>query len=131
MLRLIQGFFFQNYQSLELGFGLEGSEMMIREGLCRFMFYGVIIPSSPQTPNILKGEMNDRFGESLLTDIVILPDKVSFTKQYHQDKRTLSYNFTLQEGNDRIWVGRFSSSFANGDAKCIITEVPISFFEPT
>lgn len=127
MLRLIQGFFFQNRSWL--GTGMQDGDVVgvIKSGLCRFMFSGIIFPD-PDTPSALAGVMVDDFGDSVLTQVVILPDSFSFTKKYERRPDLIHYAFR-KEGS--LWVGGYTgSATGRGGAKCIITEVPKDLFTP-
>lgn len=127
MVHLIQGFFFQNFQSLGIAFGPDGSMTVVRGGLYRFMFAGAIFSETIHS-TILVGEMNDCFGESHLFNVVITKDELTFEKKYEHRRDYINYKFQ-REGN--IWVGGYEGlAVGIGGAKCITTEVPAIFFQP-
>jgi len=130
MAYLIQGFFFQNRSWLSF---VHRSEVngrvgfIINEGLCRYMYSGVIFPD-PHNKQELIGEMFDHFGESKLFDVKITPEEVHFTKKYNTCSDIICYKFRREE---KLWVGEYSGSkIGKGDAKCTITEAPDALFLP-
>lgn len=125
---LIQGFFFQNYQWLSLGMGVEGTTVFVKEGLCHFMFAGIIYSDKTEVLGALAGQMNDQFGHSVLSQVMILPHKVTFVKKYVDRNYEIKYTFRQQ---DSLWVGSYSGERAGeGGAKCVITEVTENLFKP-
>jgi len=93
------------------------------------MFSGVIYPDQNNVLGGLAGEMNDQFGQSQLSHVILFPDeRVKFVKKYnHRDDR-IEYEF-IKEGS--IWVGKYSGPVVKeGNAKCIITQVPEELFLP-
>lgn len=128
MVYLIQGLFFQNYQSLGIAFGPDGSRTVLRTGLHRFGFRGVIYFESINNPTRLVGEMNDYFGHSRLYEVVLTDKELSFDKWYEDDSSVIRYNFHRECS---IWVGSYQGGSVDpGGAKCITTEVPENFFQP-
>lgn len=81
----------------------------------------------------LQGNMRDHFGLSVLSEITIERDRVSFLKTYGagNNHQAFEYEFKKQ-GN--FWIGTFRStregSNFSGSANCILTEVDEAFFEP-
>lgn len=129
MASLIQGFFFQFKMGLGTGFDESGEERaIVHGGLCRFMFAGIIFPDRESSLGGMVGEMNDDWGYSLLSDVRISADEVSFVKRYEDRDDVIRYKFR-REGS--LWTGEFEGSFVGrGGAKCMITEAPEGLFVP-
>lgn len=127
---LIQGFFFQIQHWLGIAHRSEaegGVGVVINEGLCRYMYSGVIFPN-PHNEHELIGEMFDHFGESKLFDVKITEEEVSFAKKYDNRSDIIYYKF-WREGE--LWIGEYSgSATGKGGAKCTIVEAPDSLFLP-
>jgi len=121
MVYLIQGFFFQNRQWLGLDMSTEGEGVIavVRQGLCRNLFSGVMFPD---TLGGLIGEMNDRCGESELSKVVISSNSFQFEKNYKERvNRPISYSFRRK---GLLWIGEYSGeTVGRGGATCITTEV--------
>ncbi len=130
MVHLIQGFFFQNQNWLSIAHRSEvegGVGVVINEGLCRFMYSGVIFPD-PCNEQELIGEMFDHFGESKLFDVKITQVEVEFAKKYDNRKDIIYYKFRRE---DELWVGEYYGlTTGKGGAKCTIVEAPDSLFFP-
>ncbi|MDD2785603.1 MAG: hypothetical protein PHS79_01765 [Patescibacteria group bacterium] len=130
MARLIHGFFFQNREWLSVAHRSEvegGVGVVIHEGLCRYMYSGVIYPN-PHSEQELIGEMFDHFGESELFDVKITQEDAEFAKKYDNRNDIIRYKFR-RVGD--LWVGEYSSpATGRGGAKCTITEAPDSLFLP-
>lgn len=128
MAYLIQGFFYQKHSWLDIAHRSEtegGAGVVIRGGLCRFMYSGVIFPNFEE-PDQLIGEMLDHFGESELLGVKITQEDVSFTKKYLQRSDYINYVFR-KEGE--LWVGEyFGSAVGRGDSKCIVNVAPDDLF---
>jgi hypothetical protein len=128
--RLIQGFFWQHWEWIETGMDKMGDvAAMIASGRCRFMFAGTIFPASGNALDTLAGDMTDHFGHSILSEVVLLPREVTFVKKYDARPAVINYRF-VRDGE--IWIGEFAGEKVRlGKARCIITEVPDSFFHPS
>ncbi|HOX60458.1 MAG TPA: hypothetical protein PLV72_00435 [Candidatus Magasanikbacteria bacterium] len=126
---LIQGFFFQFRMGLDAELDEHGEAVaVVHSGLCRFMFAGIIFPDEEGSLGGMVGEMNDDWGYSLLSDVRISSDVVSFTKRYEDRDDVIHYKFR-REGS--LWTGEFEGSFVGrGGAKCMITEAPEGLFVP-
>ena len=125
---LIQGFFFQHQEWLGLGMSSEGEGVItvIKSGLCRFMYSGVIYPDERNALGGFAGQMSDHFGDSQLSNVAVLPEEVRFVKKYDHRDDLIDYKFTKQNG---LWVGGYSrSAVGQGGAKCVITEVSEDLF---
>ena len=78
----------------------------------------------------LKGLMYDYYGASVLTDIVMREDYLSFTKTYRQPPlASVTYIFK-REGD--AWTGQYvvTNTGHIGPAKCLVTKVPFQLFIP-
>lgn len=128
--RLIQGFFWQQWALPEVGTDRMGDvAVVVKSGMCRFMFAGIIFPDPTNVLDDLTGEMHDDFGYSRLSEVIILPREVSFIKLYDGRPDGVNYKF-LWDGS--IWVGEFSGAKVSpGKARCIITKVPDGLFGPS
>lgn len=127
---LIQGFFFQHQEWLGLGMSSEGEDVVVvvNSGLCRFMYSGVIYPDEHNVLGEFAGQMSDHFGDSLLSQVVVLSEEVRFVKKYNSRDDLIDYNFTKQNG---LWVGGYSGPVVGqGGAKCVITEISEDLFRP-
>ena len=128
---IITGFFFQNQRGLGLGVGNngEGVVAVVRSGLVRTIFSGVLYEDPEHVLHALAGVMTDKYGDSTLSDGRFLSeDTLEFTKRYDQRDSEIRYSFK-REGT--FWVGEFSGEKAgSGKANCTIIEVPEEFFLP-
>ena len=123
---LIQGFFFQNQHRFDIGVRSNDEQpaVIIRSGLCRFIYPGIIFLERDN----LAGRMTDQFGESTPFKMHISPNEVGFAKKYEQRQDIINYKFVLQNG---LWVGGYSGPMVREVcAKCIISEVPDHLFTP-
>jgi hypothetical protein len=131
MALLIQGFFFQNQHWLSIVHRSEvegGVGVAINEGLCKYMYSGVIFPN-PHNKHELIGEMSDYFGESKLFDVKITQEKAQFAKKYDDYNEVIYYKFKREI---ELWVGEYyGSATGGGGAKCIIIEAPDNLFFPS
>lgn len=74
------------------------------------------------------GYLKDTFGESDVSDVKLSRTNLSFTKQYIHREDTISYSFT--RGSDDVWVGTWEGdAVGKGEAKCILTKIPQTFFQ--
>lgn len=127
---LIQGFFFQDRQWLELGMGRhgEGVVALIKGALCRSLFSGVIYADNNRFCSLV-GVMYDQYGESALSEVQLGETKFTFVKKYLNRQSTINYQF---EREGAIWVGCYSGETVGvGGAKCLLTEAPLDLFEPS
>ncbi|HBD05729.1 TPA: hypothetical protein DCZ32_04705 [Candidatus Uhrbacteria bacterium] len=128
MWHLIQGYFFQPTLTLSTAHCSEtkgGVRAVVDRKLVHAMFAGVIFPDPDGSG--LVGQMSDSFGISILSNIVIGPDILSFTKQY-DNRPSIHYKFRK---DGLLWVGTYDGSdTGKGWAKCSLTEVPAEIFEP-
>lgn len=115
---LIQGIFFQDWGS--------GSEP--------FCFTGVIRDETGGSASLLSGELRDRFGHAVLSDIGFTGKGLTFKKQYLRapyNKELVEYAYELQP--DDTWLGNWTRRGGNGECdsgftRCIVTEVSEAFF---
>jgi hypothetical protein len=119
---LIQGFFWQ-YLSPQSNDGL----LQIIGSRSKFMFAGALFLPASYGSDKKAGEMNDLYGISVLSNVVIEQDCLTFDKKYLAGRPcgVISYSFKRE---DAIWTGEYSSSIGNGLAKCVLLEVPWNFF---
>ncbi|MBL7058674.1 hypothetical protein ISS03_05055 [Patescibacteria group bacterium] len=126
---LVQGFFFQPNQFLELDNESGESVAVVNENTIRFMYAGTIYPNKNKPTSELIGGMNDHFGYSLLSNVHVSEQELRFVKKYTDRKDTIQYEFIRQD--DGAWIGSYSGIYVGrGSAKCILTEVQKSFFLP-
>ena len=126
----IQGIFFQDNQWLTVAYESEGAIAVIRSGLCRFMFSGVIELDPEAVLGTYIGRINDSFGEAELTNIQLSETRLHFTKKYGKRTDTIEYNFRRQD--DGAWCGEYDGEQSGrGSARCMLTPVPVSLFAPT
>lgn len=123
---LIQGFFFQERMFLGVKHRAEsegGVGVFMQPGIMSHMWSGVIWTTEDDK---LTGELLDDFGDSVLTNIEITDDKLSFTKRYHQRGDDIQYTFAKVR---KHWVGEYSGdAVGKGTARCILTEPSEEFF---
>ena len=75
------------------------------------------------------GQLTDEHGKSTLSDVAVGERQLTFTKKYKGREDVIKY--TLQQGEDGIWKGRYHGSFVGeGEVKCILTPIPENFMEP-
>lgn len=125
---LVQGLFFQNQQYMGLAYApIDGLIATINEDLFQFMYAGLIWTDERHALGGLKGEMQDHFGRSRLSEIRVSDTVVSFTKKYERRDDEILYTFKIKDGNS--WIGEYNGdAVGSGTSRCIITEVPNSFF---
>ncbi len=89
-----------------------------------YHFAGMIHPEEDGR----RGMLNDKFGDSFLTDVVVTETEVRFTKTY--EGRTDPIHYTLKKKSDSIfWTGHYDGEKTGSDqVNCLITEVPIVAF---
>jgi len=132
---VIQGIFFQKGSVLVNEKGIDGDDSCIFRGQFPTFFSGYIFPDLESRSNLLKGEIrewtldvfqNIIFRKSIIWDVLLDPEFVSFNKVYSGQKKVIAYSFEEKKGN--IWIGKCEVGEFICDAKCIITEVPEDFF---
>jgi hypothetical protein len=70
----------------------------------------------------LTGCMQDAFGKSELSEIVISDTEVRFVKTYEGRQRPIRYLFRKKDGN--TWVGDYRGEGVGvGVSRCLVTEV--------
>jgi len=125
-LYLIQGIIFQNGNLLGTSYkpGI-GIAVTIQKSMLFGIFNGIVGPSVLE--GVYGGHMNDKWGESGITDFQIIDDELSFSKHY-KDRPPINYFFNKKENN--TWIGSYQGKdCGTGYSKCIITEVDESFFD--
>lgn len=126
MIRFIQGFYYQDIGLLDVVFLSEADSdpgVVIKNGIFKSMFAGVIFPSSNDNPELI-GEMHDYLGYSRLTKVRITPKEVRFTKKYDHRPDTINYSFRF-DPEKKLWIGKYSGeATGEGGAMCVINEVP-------
>lgn len=128
---LLQGVFFQNNSWLDTAYTGDGLNVVIKNGLIRTMFFGCIFRDWRNVANnTFVGEMSDQYGTSVLSDVFVsLGHEVRFTKKYQQRPDLIHYTFIVKEGG--VFVGEYSGPrVGNGIARCILTPIQESFFDP-
>lgn len=110
MIRLIQGVFFQPIGGI----------------LHQTMYAGLIFSEGGR----LKGAMQDHYGDSELSLILLSANEVQFTKQYVGRGDFIHYTFKRRtEGG--MWIGEFAGDqVGKGVSKCVITETVDELFSP-
>jgi hypothetical protein len=126
---MLSGIFFQHQKWLEIGMGPEGSAVFIEEGLCQFAYAGFIYSDRHNLLGACAGGMIDRFGPSVLSEILLLPEDISFNKQYsHSNNPPIKYSLKKQ---GEFWTGTYSSpKVGTGNTRCLINEIPKDFLSP-
>lgn len=135
MFYLLQGVFFQGRRFLGIDFRpVEGIVPVLKEGILTSMFSGAISSRCEDSAGLV-GSLVDQYGESILTNVYLEPNRVdpvrfSFTKQYTHREDLIDYVFEKKVGN--VWVGQWKgSAVGSGVAKCKLTEVTDDdFFDP-
>ncbi len=130
-MKLIQGFFVQYREGLlDIAYGEDGPQAVVRKGLVPHMYAGAVFDDDAGS---WSGEMMDPQGESRLFDIIIDDSSIRFTKQYVRHEllgpdRRIFYTFGRREGN--TWVGkwRYRDSAIWGPSRCVITDVDEKLF---
>jgi hypothetical protein len=120
---LLQGFFFQNREWLGIAMApIDGAVAVIRRGLCRDMFAGLIWRENDSDLWGWVGEMTDQFGAATLGNIEINPEELRFTKHYLARPGPIDYAFR-RDGD--LWVGGFNGEVVGeGGATCVLTPAP-------
>ena len=72
--------------------------------------------------------MHDEIGNSILFNVVVSPEELSFDKRYLRRENPINYKFK-RKGN--LWVGKYSGmAVGEGITKCITCEVPEELYMP-
>lgn len=126
---LIQGVIFQEGSFFSLGNKLEiGVAVKIHKAMFYAMFHAVV-GSSDDEKEVFCGQMNDKWGDSEITDFKMSKKELSFTKKY-ENRPPINYFFNIKAGN--VWMGRYTGAdCGKGTSKCIVTPVNEYFFKPT
>ena len=128
MYYLIQGFFFQNTVMLDPDRDLF-INTMVRLGLLRIMFSGVLGPASETNSEII-GVTNDVYGEAELDQMKITDKTLSFRKKYTR-KHGLTIHYTFSKQRDGSWSGDWTGpATGSGTARCILVSILESFLMP-
>ena len=128
MFYLIQGFFFQNMQWLDVSHKTGEAQAVICSSLVRNMFMGAVGPD-PENEMRNIGVMDDLYGESQLTDVQITDSSLSFTKTYIKRGDPIYYEFKKNENG--VFVGTWKGpAVGKGTARCWLTPVNESVFDP-
>jgi hypothetical protein len=110
---VLQGIFYQGVPS----FKLQPDNIVIGKVMFFCMFHGIIVMENSE----FEGEMQDHYGKSSLSNVVISGSKISFTKKYHNRYDLIYYNFEKDE-NDH-WTGTYNGeSTGKGMARLLVFE---------
>ena len=126
---LIHGIFYKE-QYPDHGARHARTSPFLKDGLQRYDFFGHIYPNLTGFGYELAGELRDPLGPSWLCDICLGDLYMKFTKTYGSDGGSIrfEYDFWFEEG---IWVGEYCGpEFGSGVSKCVLTEVPMNYFDP-
>lgn len=123
---LIQGLFFQGRFELGLNYkpGM-GTVAVCGTTLAEYLFSGVFWEDGGR----FEGFIQDAFGVADIFKVVADDTGVSFRKRYKGRNDVIDYVFLKRDGAS--WVGEYNGQMTGcGIARCIVTEVPESFFDP-
>lgn len=127
---LIQGFYFQPTAVVATEPSVTGPgevELTLIPLIMARMWSG-IISEDPLGSGAFVGKTMDDLGDSSLSDIEILPERIAFTKQYDHRRDTIRYSLARHKN---YWLGEYwGDAVGRGMARCILTEVPDVFFKP-
>lgn len=129
---LIQGVFWQKRQWLDTALEpIEGYVAVIKTGVVEFMYQGAVCASPESLLGEMSGSTTDHFGRSQITKFVMEQSRLSFVKQYGDKPYGIAYVFPVKKGN--IWEGYYEgpSNVGCGLTRCVVTEVPMEFFDPS
>ncbi|MCF7843513.1 hypothetical protein K9M47_01300 [Candidatus Gracilibacteria bacterium] len=102
-----------------------GEVVMIGEAQVEAVFSGMI--GNRIIDSRSDGFLHDVYGNSELTDFEIRENNMQFTKCYLRRDDEILYDFEKSEGG--VWIGRWHGKrVGEGNAKCILTEIPETFF---
>jgi len=129
----INGVFFQDQEWLSLDcVAIEGNVVVIKRGLCRFIFSGIIEPTEETVLGspVMVGRTMDQFGMAHLTNISLSDDRLSFVKKYDNRKDLILYSFARED--EGLWIGEYDGELTGkGSARCVLTPVPDQMFAST
>ncbi len=125
----INGMFWQQAETPYIGTAPgPGVVVVLSEHQISAMFNGIIGLACMSDRS--DGSLEDRFGASIVTSLVLRKDKVTFVKQYKQlsnPESEIQYQFTL--GENGVWIGTWkSTTLGSGEARCMITHIPENFY---
>ncbi len=124
----LQGIIFQQGHAFGIGHkpGI-GAAVRIEKAFNYGMFHAVVGPSEENSEELC-GHMNDRWGQSKITNFQISEEGVSFTKWY-TNRPPIDY--VLSNKKENIWIGTWEGEdCGTGVCKCIVNEIDESFFNP-
>lgn len=126
---LLQGFFFQLQYPIGLELDLEGNPIgvVLQDMIGQFMFAGSIWEDA-MIPGEMLGAMQDKIGDSRLSEIEFTEDHLKFVKQYDHRLDPITYEF---HRSGSIWVGKYDGpATGTGGARVVLTPVDATFFTP-
>ena len=117
---LVQGFFYQDSHSLTIVGGAPAFYPVKKFDMFMGMF-----GKNPENPDEMHGRMNDKYGDSIITDIRLDKNRFSFLKKYKSREDTIRFRF---QKSGSIWVGTFQGkAVRRGIAQCVVSRVPADF----
>ncbi len=130
----LQGIIFQQGKIFGTAYDQSiGIVATIKDAMIFAMFHG-IVGSSKDNEKGFCGSMNDKWGESKITNFRLSDSELSFTKQYlikgmpYTGRPVIEYVFDKKEGG--IWFGTYSGQdCGEGKSKCVVTKIKESFFD--
>lgn len=127
---LIQGNYFHEKPWLDVEMvPIDGAVAVIREGLTRNMYYGVLHPEPEHCVDASQGSIHDPSGSSFVYDVCVGEQELAFVKIYEHRKDIIRYTFSRKVGN--VWVGEYKGKLVgNGITCCVLAEIDPSFFDP-
>jgi hypothetical protein len=127
-LYLVQGIIFQQGHTFGLGNkpGI-GTAVTIQNAM-HFALCNGIMGSDEETPDLYGGVLNDRWGDSDISEGSLTETELKFTKRY-KNRSPIYYVFNKKVEN--VWYGTYSGKDSGtGSSKIILTEINSSFLEP-
>ncbi len=131
-MKFIQGFYVQAHPDLlDLAYGGDGPQVIVRRGLGNYMYAGTLYQNDL---GVWHGEMLDPQGESRIYDVSVDFDEISFKKQYLRHRQNpdhyIIYHFIRQSNN--TWSGTWQwpnrEQDGSGVSRCVITDIDESLF---
>jgi hypothetical protein len=125
---LIQGLFFANDYIMGISHDPKiGERATINQAMFRTMFAGVIKFSENCPAG--EGALLDHYGSSIIFEIELTDNKLSFKKRYDHRRDVILYEL---EKTDNCWMGSYSGNMVGmGAVKCQLLPVDEEFFMPT